>query len=139
MTNTSSALVLIYLQRTVLFCLGLASCLPLMTRILTIRIISPLLSRPTMNTHHVPQHTRSHVASVLNSHLTSKPSTSITWFSSPSIQVRKLQPVAKRLDTLYLICTSRVPIRPSRFRPPPSPFSKLVTIGDHAEIFEEQH
>ena len=29
----------------------------------------------------------------------------------------KLQPVAKRLETLYLIWTSRVPIRSSRFRP----------------------
>ena len=90
MTNTSSTLVLIYLQRIVPFCLGLASCLPLTTRILTVWIIRPLSSRPKMNTHHVPQHARSHVASVLNSHLISKPSTSITRFSSPSIQVQKL-------------------------------------------------
>ena len=32
-----------------------------------------------------------------------------------------LQPLVKRLETLYLIWTSRVPIRPSRFRPPPLP------------------
>ena len=52
----------------------------------------------------------------------------------------ELQPVPKRLETLYLIWMSRVPIRSSRFRPPPpSPSSKLVTIGDHAEIFEEQY
>ena len=90
MTNTFSALALIYLQRTILFCLGLASCLPLTTKILTIWIIRLLCSRPKMNTHHLPQHAQSHVASVLNGHLTSKPSTSITQFSSPSTQVPKL-------------------------------------------------
>ena len=90
MINTSSALTLIYLQRTVLFCLGLASCLPLTTKILTVWIIRLLSPRPKMNTHHLPQHARSHVASVLNSHLASKPSASITQFSSSSTQVRKL-------------------------------------------------
>ena len=50
MINNSSALALIYLQRTVLFCLGFASCLPLTTKILPIWIIRPLSSRPKMNT-----------------------------------------------------------------------------------------
>ena len=36
-----------------------------------------------------------------------------------------LQPLAKRLETLYLIWTSRVPIRSSRFRPPLS----LLKVG----------
>ena len=71
MANTSLALARIYLQRTVLFCLGLASSLPLTTKILTILIIRPLSSWPKMNTHHLPEHARSHVASVLNGHLTS--------------------------------------------------------------------
>ena len=38
---------------------------------------------------------------------------------------RVVQPVAKRLETLYLIWTSRVPIRSSRFRPPLS----LLKVG----------
>ena len=58
MTNTSLALALIYLQRTVLICLGLTSCLPLMTKILPTWIMRPLSSRPKMSTHHVHQHAR---------------------------------------------------------------------------------
>ena len=73
MTNTSSALALIYPQRTILTCLGLALCLPLATKILTTWIMRPLPSRRKMSTHHVPQHAQSHMVSVLNSHLTSKP------------------------------------------------------------------
>ena len=42
MTNPSLVLALIYLQRTVLTCLGLASCLPLTTTILTTWIMRPL-------------------------------------------------------------------------------------------------
>ena len=51
---------------------------------------SPPLFTADDEYYHVPQHARSHVASVLSSHLTSKPSTSITQFSSPSTQLRKL-------------------------------------------------
>ena len=89
-TNTSSALALIYLQRTVLICLGLASCLPLTTKNLTTWTMLPLSPQPKMSPHCVPPLARSHVASVLNSLLTSKPSTSITPYSSPSTQVQRL-------------------------------------------------
>ena len=81
---------LIYLQRTVLICLGLASCLPLTTKNLTTWTMLPLSSQPKMSPHCVLPLARSHVASVLNSLLTSKPSTSITPYSSPSTQVQRL-------------------------------------------------
>ena len=61
MTSTSSALALIYLQRTVLICLGLASCLPLTAKNLTTWTMLPLSSRPKMSPHCVPPLARSHV------------------------------------------------------------------------------
>ena len=51
---------------------------------------APPLFTPKMSPHCVPPLARSHVASVLNSLLTSKPSTSITPYSSPSTQVQRL-------------------------------------------------
>ena len=55
MTNhTSSALALIYLQRTVFICLSLASCLPLTTKNVTTWTMLPLSSQPKMSPHCVP-------------------------------------------------------------------------------------
>ena len=89
-SNTSSAFALIYLKTVVLTCLRLAFCLLLTTKILTTWITRHLSSRPKMSTHHVLQHARSHVASTLKSHLTSKPFTGITRYGSPSTQVQRL-------------------------------------------------
>ena len=74
----------------ILIRLDLALCLLLTTRTLTTWIACHLSSRPKMSTHLVPQHAWSHVASALNSHLTSKPSTDITQYSSHSTQVQRL-------------------------------------------------